>query len=171
MRTLLCLLLLTLPLKGFAPGANTPKPDPIIELPEPDFNFPVEDMYDTIPFTPKVLYRALIHAGIQNPKIVFRQAVLETGWFKSKSFKTYNNLFGMKKPRRRKTLCKGTAMSHGTFYSWYDSVRDYKLWQDDQIKKHLTPAQYYAFLTHMGYSESPRYVQTLKSLKIEKYTK
>ena len=66
----------------------------------------------TQPFTRQHLMLAL-EMNVKSPEIVYRQAILETGWFGSKSFVKYNNLFGMRQPKIRKTTAKGRAL--GTY--------------------------------------------------------
>jgi uncharacterized FlgJ-related protein len=83
----------------------------------------------------ELLWSELIANGIKYPEVVFAQAVLESGHFKSTVFKSNNNLFGMKYPKVRETLATGSNRGYATFYSWKDSVKDYKMWQDRFIQK------------------------------------
>jgi hypothetical protein len=122
--------------------------------------------YNEPHFTPALLYEALLQVGIQNSEIVFRQSILETGWFESSSFKDYHNPFGMKQPKYRETLCTGTALGHGSFDHWYDAVKDYKIWQDYWLDTIYTPTQYYHFLDTLPYAEAKRYTYTLKRIDI-----
>jgi len=117
-------------------------------------------------FSVQSFYEAIQFVGIQNPEIVLRQSVLETGWFKSSSFKDYNNPFGMKEPAYRKTLCKGTALGHGSFDHWFDAVKDYKMWQEYWLDTIYEPNQYYHFLDTLSYAEAKRYVKTLKLIDL-----
>ena len=62
-------------------------------------------------FTPAGLMEYLELRGVENHLIVYKQAVLETGWFKSGSFTEFYNLFGMKVPRIRENLVRGSGLS------------------------------------------------------------
>jgi len=118
-------------------------------------------------FTPTLLYEALIHLGVQNPEIVCRQAVLETGWFKSSSFKDYHNPFGMKEPKYRETLCRGTELGHGSFDHWFEAVEDYKMWQDYWLDTIYMPEQYYHFLDTLPYAKAKKYTKTLRRIDLD----
>ena len=50
--------------------------------------------------TKENLYEQIMKYGIKFPDVVFAQAVLESGQFTSKLFKSANNLFGMKIPTK-----------------------------------------------------------------------
>ena len=54
-------------------------------------------------FSEEKLVELLKNCNFKYPYIVLAQAKLESGDFKSKIFKQNNNMFGMKKPRRRTT--------------------------------------------------------------------
>jgi uncharacterized FlgJ-related protein len=74
------------------------------------------------------LYQEIITTGIKFPEIVFAQAVLETGHFNSELFHTANNLFGMKVPKKRKTLSiSEEKRGFAVFEDWTFSVKDYLL--------------------------------------------
>ena len=49
------------------------------------------------------LYEQIINYGIKFPDVVLAQAVLESGQFTSKLFKSANNLFGMRIPKKRES--------------------------------------------------------------------
>jgi len=107
---------------------------------------------------------------IEEIEVVIRQAVLESGWFKSDLFVHHNNLFGMKKPQIRPTTAIGRALGHAKFRHWTDSVKDYVLWQNyfKTIMSIDNIDNYYAFLSHVGYAENGKYVALLKSINLEK---
>ena len=117
-------------------------------------------------FSPSLFYEALLSLSIQQPEIVFRQAILETGWFTSESFLIGNNPFGMKQPTHRESLCVGTYLGHGKYDHWYDAIKDYKLWQDYWIKGIYTEDEYYNFLDTSPYAMSRRYTATLKLINL-----
>lgn len=97
----------------------------------------------------------LIYYNVREPEIVLRQAVWETGWFKSTVCKKYKNLFGFR-----------TTNGYLRFNTWQNSVIYYKKWQT----KHYKEGDYYQFLIDIGYAEDSLYTDHLKSLKID-YTR
>lgn len=100
-------------------------------------------------------------------KPIMQQAILETGWFKSSSFRKYNNLFGMKYANRRPNKITGKGLDHASFDHWTDSVEDYFLWREYKLKqKNLHINDYYVFLKQVGYAEATNYCSTLKKIKI-----
>lgn len=113
-------------------------------------------------FSPENLYQALVFLDVQNPHIVFAQSQLETGFFKSQSFTKYNNLFGMKKPKYRDTYAVGKKLGHAEYKHWFDSVRDYKEWQDHFLSGNLCEDNYYKFLNRLPYAEAPNYVKIVR---------
>jgi len=116
------------------------------------------------------LWKAINEMNIQHPKIVFAQALLETGNFSSTVFKNYNNLFGMKMPGKRPTVAKKPKKKGGyaRYDNWFESVEDYKLFQDYVFKRRgeLGEAKYLNYLDRM-YCESTGYSNKLKKI-IEK---
>jgi flagellum-specific peptidoglycan hydrolase FlgJ len=99
-------------------------------------------------FSETLLKEALIEAEIQHPDIVFAQARLETGNFKSDYFKERNNLFGFR-----------ARNGYMHFRNWRESVLFYANWQ----KKYYKSGDYYAFLENIGYAEDSTYIKKVKS--------
>ena len=99
--------------------------------------------------------------GIDHPEIVMQQVLLETGQLSSAICHENNNLFGMKEPRVRSTTALGTKRGHAYYRSYIDSIKDYKLWQDNMYDGHH---DYYAFLSEVGYAEARHYIAALKSI-------
>ncbi len=89
--------------------------------------------------------------GIHHADIVLKQSILETGWYKSYSCKTRNNLFGFR--------YRGRYLE---FATWQDSVAYYCRWQSRKFKG----GDYYTFLKSVGYAEDTEYINKLKSIKI-----
>ena len=87
------------------------------------------------------------------PEIVLRQAILETGWFKSKYLMNLNNLFGF----------RGNG-AYLKFNSWQESVDYYVKWQ----KRRYTNKNedYYRFLVRIRYARSQAYISHLKNIKL-----
>ncbi|MFN5317503.1 MAG: glucosaminidase domain-containing protein [Bacteroidia bacterium] len=100
------------------------------------------------------IYTYIKCCEIQHPEIVLRQAIWETGWFKSDYCRNRHNLFGF---RHTKTYM--------TFNSWQESVEYYKKWQE---KRYKDPNEdYYKFLVRVKYATSKEYVSKLKSLRVD----
>ena len=98
------------------------------------------------------LMEALEYYGVEHPQIVYAQAILETGHFKSKVCLKYNNLFGLYNSKEKR-YCK--------FKHWTESVVAYKEWIQ---KKYQPPNNYYIFLESINYASDKEYVSTLKSI-------
>lgn len=101
------------------------------------------------------LKEALIFYDIHHPEIVYAQAILETGNFKSVLCNEHNNLFG---------LYNSTNNRFHKFDHWTMSVIKYKEWIQ---KRYKPPEDYYHFLQRIGYAEDPYYVNKLR--RIVKY--
>lgn len=98
------------------------------------------------------LMEALEYYEVKHPQIVYAQAVLETGHFKSKACLEYNNLFGLYNSKEKR-YCK--------FKHWTESVVAYKEWIQ---KKYQPPDNYYTFLENINYASDKEYISTLKSI-------
>jgi uncharacterized FlgJ-related protein len=123
-------------------------------------------------FTPKPeglnyqsLWSELKANDIQYPEIVFAQAILESGHFKSVVCRTNNNLFGMKYPKVRKSMATGSRRGYAIFPDWKASVQDYKLWQDRFLKRRsITNSKEYLMHLDRMYSETRGYSAMLKKI-------
>jgi hypothetical protein len=103
------------------------------------------------------LIEALDYYGIQYPEIVYAQALLETGHFKSKLCTQYNNLFGLYNNRTR---------SYYRFDNWWDSVIAYR----DKVQyKYKGNTDYYTFLVNLPYATDPNYIRKIKQLEYKYY--
>ncbi len=103
--------------------------------------------------TEKEVYCYIKKVGIKHPEVVLRQAIIESGHFKSVVFKTRNNLFGF----RNKVYIK--------FDTWKTCIEYYKRWQ---LKYYKNEHQnYYAFLQKRNFSShsKSRYESSLKRVK------
>lgn len=115
-----------------------------IKLEQPEFlmsNNPEED-----------LVAVLEYYEVQHLDIVKAQAILETGHFRSKVFREYNNLFGLYDSRKK---------DYYRFNHWSESVKGYI----DFIQyRYEPPEDYYHFLDRIGYAEDPNYISKVKSI-------
>ena len=113
------------------------------------------EKHDTIPSffvnekPEKRLYEALIYYDIKNPDIVYAQAVLETGNFKSKGCVVKNNLFGLMKGKKLRS-----------FNHWIESVIFYR----DHIQNRYKGGDYYQFLTRIHYASAHNYTAMLRKI-------
>ena len=103
------------------------------------------------------LIEALEYYEVKHPQIVYAQAVLETGHFKSDLCLNGNNLFGLYNSKERK---------YHTFDHWAKSVEAYvKLvqykYKGDYDKP---PDEYYKFLENIGYAEDTLYISKLRRI-------
>lgn len=96
------------------------------------------------------LMDALLYLEIPHPKIVYAQAILETGWFTSKGCTKDNNLFGLYKGKH-----------HKKYDTWKESVRDYKKFISSKYKPN---EDYYMFLKRINYAEDPNYNSKIKQI-------
>lgn len=103
------------------------------------------------------LKEALEYYNVAHSDIVYAQAVLETGNFKSDLCVNSNNLFGL------------YNSSKGAYYKykhWSESIQDYvRLIQS----RYDSDIDYYQFLDRIEYAEDPKYIDKLK--QIVKYDK
>jgi uncharacterized FlgJ-related protein len=121
---------------------------------------------ESVSLTHVLLYEQINQKNIKFPDIVFAQAVLESGHFKSPLFINQNNLFGMKVPKKRETTAtnKGNK-GYAKYIDWDSSIDDYLLWQQFTLKNksELTKDQYMSLLSRI-YAEDKNYVLLLKNV-------
>ena len=98
------------------------------------------------------LKEALAYYGIKCPNIVYAQAVLETGHFKSNVCQGKNNLFGLYDSSNKK---------YYEFSHWSESVLAYKNYIQSKYK---SDSSYYKFLQSINYAEDPTYIKKVKRL-------
>lgn len=94
------------------------------------------------------LYKEIIRNGIRHPKIVLAQAILETGWFRSKACRHQNNLFGLTNPRTGK---------YYEFGHWTESVRAYYT----KVHYRYRKGNYLLWLKDIGYAEDSNYIRSV----------
>lgn len=98
---------------------------------------------------------ALNFYGLHHQDIVYKQAVIETGNFKSKLCKQ-NNLFGLYDSKNHR---------YHTFNHWSESVKAYKKWIQSKYKN---DTDYYIFLENLGYAKNKKqYTKALKQVQDE----
>lgn len=96
--------------------------------------------------------------GLSNLSFVMAQAVLETGYFKSRVCLEYHNLFGLYDSRRH---------DYYHFARWEDSVIGYKKF----IQYRYKGGNYLKFLKRIGYAEDPGYTVKVGKIAMRLYEK
>lgn len=86
--------------------------------------------------------------GIQYPKVVLAQAILETGWFKSSVCRNKHNLFGLTNPRTK---------DYYEFNHWTESVKAYYT----KVQYRYKGGNYLIWLKKIGYAEDPGYIRAI----------
>lgn len=104
--------------------------------------------------TTEEVWQEILKDSIKHPEIVMRQAILETGWFKSSACRNNHNLFGFQNGKMK-------------FKTWQESVAYYKRWQDKYYKN--DSEDYYKFLIRIKYATGQAYVDYLKAIKLPEY--
>lgn len=104
------------------------------------------------------LIAVMDYYGVKYPEIVYAQAILETGHFRSKVYRECNNLFGLYNSRTK---------SYYKFGHWSESVVAYLNYIQYRYKP---PDDYYKFLSDIGYAEDPEYINKLKRI-VNQYDK
>lgn len=113
------------------------------------------------PFSKENLKLLINELNIRFADIVFAQALLESGNFRSRIFLENNNMFGMKCARRRPTTHHGELHGHAYFQTWEDCVLDYAFFQTTYMKHISTKKEYFQYLAD-NYAEDPKYIDKLK---------
>lgn len=113
------------------------------------------------PFSEEKFMAYLKELNIKFPKIVYAQAVLETGNFQSEVFKANNNMFGMKEASVRISTNHGTNLNHAVYNHWREAVLDYALYQASYLSNLHSEEEYYTFLGQ-HYAEDQTYVSKVK---------
>lgn len=124
---------------------NFKPPEPVpVRLEQPEFLMSENPAKD--------LLEVLNYYGVMYPDIVRAQAILETGHYRSRVFKEYNNLFG---------LYDSKNQDYFKFEHWSESVAAYISMVQYKYKP---PDNYYSFLERIGYAEDPDYISKVKSI-------
>lgn len=119
------------------------------------------DAFINSTFTPQLFMQALVADSIQHPEIVFAQALVESGYFRSKLFLLGHNCMGMHRAIKRQCMAIGLCMKHARYRTWIDQVKDIRLWQDYFLHgKRLTTEQYLNKLSK--YAADPHYLAKVR---------
>lgn len=111
--------------------------------------------------TPKdCLMEALEYYNVKHKNIVYAQAILETGHFRSKVCKEYNNLFG---------LYNSYIGDYYKFNHWSESIVEYLKYIQYKYNPpdNFTDEDYYRFLARVRYAKDTLYIHKLKRITYE----
>lgn len=121
---------------------------PIIEMPDTTINVQPKFFSQT---PEEGLEEALSYYNLKHKDIVYAQAVLETGHFKSDICLKNNNLFG---------LYNSDKKQYYKFKHWAESLVAYK----EIIQSKYHHGDYYAFLEKLNYAEDKNYTKIVKDI-------
>lgn len=119
-------------------------------------------------FSEDALIDYLREIKVKFPEVVFAQALLETGNFKSSNFKRNSNLFGMKRAGRRPTTAAIVDNGYAVYKSWQESVLDYALYQSHYLSNIKNQEDYLATIGRV-YAEDPKYLTKIKIIIDQKF--
>ena len=114
-------------------------------------------------FSPDIFYHYLRAINIAFPDIVYAQAKLESGGWKSNVWKTNNNCFGMKLPNKRSTTSNGDQNGYAYYDTWKSCVLDYALFQARYLST-IKDRQSYLDYLQTNYAEDPTYMKRLNEI-------
>ena len=100
-----------------------------------------------------ILYLALVHYKVKNPKAVLAQAKLESGNFTSSHYVTRNNFLGLYNSQKRE---------YYKFDHWTDCIISYKTMIEYRLKD---GENYYKFLSRIRYASDPSYIDKVKLIE------
>ena len=115
-----------------------------------------------VPLTKEQLKREIKKLNILFPEIVYKQAIYETGHLKSNIYKKNKNMFGMRLAKSRKTTAIKTKNKYAVYETWFDSLIDYKLWQDNVPNKFKQTTKLYLSYLNSVYSKTDNYSSKLR---------
>lgn len=128
-----------------------------------DVSFKTENQQDTININ--ILNHYFEKHHVRFSHIVLAQAILESGNFTSKLYKSNKNLFGMKIPAKRYTFAENWH-DYGN-YADYESIEscilDYKSWQQTSAYDIISEEDYFNLLKTI-YAQDPNYITKLKKI-------
>lgn len=114
-------------------------------------------------FTEEKLIELLKDCNFKYPYIILAQAKLESGNFTSALFRSNNNMFGMKKPRKRATTSSSEKNGYAYYRDWIDCVYDYGFYSCCNLSEVTNEDEYYKILSER-YAEDTAYIVKLKNL-------
>lgn len=101
--------------------------------------------------TPRNIWKVCDEVGVTHKNYVIAQSILETGRYRSRVCREYNNIFGLYDSRRG---------DYYHFARWEDSVVAYRKF----IQYKFRGGKYLDFLKSIGYAEDPYYEAKLRKI-------
>ncbi|WP_142786099.1 glucosaminidase domain-containing protein [Changchengzhania lutea] len=98
-------------------------------------------------------------------KLLYAQALHETGKFTSAVFKQNKNLFGMRQPTKRKTTATGSNLGHATYTSHRKAIIDYFIRQKYSKIFNTNDNRYVVDTVRSGYAEDKLYAVKWQRIK------
>lgn len=115
-------------------------------------------------FSKDKLKEEIAKFNFKYPDIVYAQAIIESGGFKSNVFLENNNIFGMREAGSRVTTALGTKNNHAYYQNWKTSVADRAIYEGAYLRG-LSRSEYLQFLKK-NYAEATDYDKAiLKTIK------
>lgn len=121
-------------------------------------------------FSKDKMIQMLNDLNVKYPHIVLAQSMIETGGWSSKIFVKNNNLFGMKKAKKRITTAQGVRHNYAYYNHWRESVYDYAFYQSRYLHKVKTEEEYFQYL-FANYAKDSSYVKKVKQISSSKNIK
>lgn len=107
-----------------------------------------------------------------NSDLIYAQAKLESGNFKSAIFIENNNIFGLKHPVKRPTTSIGTSRGHAKYRTIYDCLVDYYLRQNYfKVEDTADVDKYLKELHRTKYAEDLQYLAKIKKIYLQDIAK
>lgn len=126
-------------------------------IPQSNFNYSNMECVDTSflsqELNDSILYLALVHYEIKEPKVVLAQAKLESGNYTSYLFKKNNNFLGLYNSRKRQYF---------EFDHWSECILAYKSMIEYKYKD---GEDYYQFLDRIKYAEDSAYLDKVRKIE------
>ena len=118
---------------------------------------------DTNQLQDSTLLDSIKSLRISFPLIALAQAKFESANYHSRLYRINHNLFGMRFNKYKETTAIGENLYYAKYTSWYQSLKDYQLWQQRTLKKVQTQSEY---LRYIGkhYSQDSLYLHKLNKI-------
>lgn len=126
---------------------------------------PLQPHPDEDEFSKERFIEMLKSMNIRHWDLVYAQAYLETGGFKSDVFLQNNNLFGMKVAGSRPTTAMYEDRGHAVYVDWRSSVVDFAMYYSKYLSRYVSRSSYLNYLGE-NYAEDKNYVRKLLKIKV-----
>ena len=114
---------------------------------------PFLTMAQTKKYTQKQAYNKIVKAGIKHPKIVLKQAIIESNHFRHGRAKEQNNYLGLMNNKGR--------------LRYFKSFEECLVFYKDRVQNRFKGGDYFKFLTRIGYAEDVKYNQKVRDVQLD----